>query len=141
MSDELLIKEKELHRLNKEIEVKTRHVLEEINFITKRQEHNNLCRLEDKTHDTASLNNKDIKPPVIRNDKLTQNNTMCTLTEDLPNLSKQIFEKGQVGKIIKASDVLYVENSSENKILIEFLRSKIDMLHNELRVIQQEYKR
>ncbi|KAK2575670.1 hypothetical protein KPH14_012064 [Odynerus spinipes] len=131
--------------LDKEVEVKTRHVLEEINFITNRHIHDSLSRRENGAHDIANVNKKNPECSAVTNDKLTQNNTFSlhTLTENSSNLSKQNFEKlpNQNGRSVKADNIVLCEgNSLENKTLTNFFKTKIDMLHNELRVIQLEYK-
>ncbi|XP_046825634.1 putative uncharacterized protein DDB_G0286901 isoform X2 [Vespa crabro] len=149
MSDKLLIKEKELYRLNKALEIKTRHVLEEIKSITDRRIHDNSSRQNNDTHNTTDRNKRNSEYSMNTNNKLLQNITiernpvsLDTLTEGTSNLSKQNFEnfRNQNGANKVNEIVLYEGNSPENKALINFLKSKIDMLYNELKVIQVEYK-
>ncbi|XP_035743341.1 spindle pole body component 110-like isoform X2 [Vespa mandarinia] len=149
MSDKLLIKEKELYRLNKALEIKTRHVLEEIKSITDRRIHDNSSRQNNDTYNTTDRNKRNSEYSMNTNNKLLQNITiernpisLDTLTEGTSNLSKQNFEnfQNQNGANKVNEIVLYEGNSPENKALINFLKSKIDMLYNELKVIQVEYK-
>ncbi|XP_047358375.1 putative uncharacterized protein DDB_G0286901 isoform X2 [Vespa velutina] len=149
MSDKLLIKEKELYRLNKALEIKTRHVLEEIKSITDRRIHDNSSRQNNDTHNTTDRNKRNSEYLMNTNNKLLQNITiernpvsLDTLTEGASNLSKQNFEnfQNQNGTNKVNEIVLYEGNNPENKALINFLKSKIDMLYNELKVIQVEYK-
>ncbi|KAL2715268.1 polyamine-modulated factor 1-binding protein 1 [Vespula squamosa] len=147
MSDELLIKEKELYRLNKALEIKTRHVLEEIKSITGQRFHNNSSRQNNDTLNTTNRDKKNSEYSMNTN-KLLQNITieqnavpLHTIIEGTSNLSKQNFENLQnQNEVNKVNEVLYEGNNSENKALINFLKSKIDMLHNELKIIQVEYK-
>ncbi|KAI4498278.1 hypothetical protein M0802_006764 [Mischocyttarus mexicanus] len=148
MSDELLNKEKELHRLNKELEIKTRHVLEEIKSITDQQTYNNSSRQYNVTPFTKGKTN--LEYSVITNNKLLSNNatesnvdSLNTLTEDTSTLLKKNVKNqqnhqndGNKGNEI----VLYEGNNTDNKSLINFLQTKLNMVHNEFKVIQVEYK-
>lgn len=96
MSDKLLIKEKELYRLNKELEIKTRHVLEEIESIEDRRIYNNSSKQNNDTPNTTDRDKRNSEYSMNTNNKLLQNITiernpvsLHTLTEDTSNLSKQ----------------------------------------------------
>ncbi|XP_015177691.1 PREDICTED: myb-like protein I [Polistes dominula] len=151
MSDELLNKEKELHRLNKELEIKTRHVLEEIRSIADQHIHNNSSRQNDVTPNTKGMDIKNVQYSMIINNKLLPNITselnassLHTLTEETPNLLKQNvitnLQNQNQGNQVNEKNVLHEENGTENKALINFLKTKLNMLHNEFKVIQLEYK-
>ncbi|XP_043674406.1 uncharacterized protein PFB0765w-like [Vespula pensylvanica] len=148
MSDKLLIKEKELYQLNKALEIKTRHVLEEIKSIADRRFHNNSSRQNNDLPNTIDRDKKNSEHSLNTN-KVLQNITieqstvpLHNIIESTSNLSKQNFEnlQNQNGVNKNNETVLHEGNNSENKTLINFLKSKIDMLHNELKVIQVEYK-
>ncbi|XP_014613909.1 PREDICTED: uncharacterized protein PFB0765w [Polistes canadensis] len=150
MSDELLNKEKELHRLNKELEIKTRHVLEEIRSIADQQIHNKSSRQNDVTPHTKDMGIKNVEYSMIINNKLLPNVTtklnagsLHTLTEETPNLLKQNvanFQNQNDGNKVNDEIVSYEGNGAENKAVINFLKTKLNMLHNEYKVIQLEYK-
>lgn len=150
MSDELLNKEKELHRLNKELEIKTRHVLEEIKSIADQQiHHNKSSRQNDVTPHTKDMDIKNVQYSMIINNKLLPNVTtklnngsLHTLTEETPNLLKQNvsnFQNQNEGN--KVNEIVsYEGNGAESKALINFLKTKLNMLHDEFKMIQLEYK-
>lgn len=96
MSDKLLIKEKELYRLNKELEIKTRHVLEEIESIADRRIYNNSSKQNNDTPNTTDRDKRNSEYSMNTNNKLLQNITiernpvsLHNLTEGTSNLSKQ----------------------------------------------------
>lgn len=129
MSDDLLAKEKEFHRLNRQLQLRTRDVLKEVDSIMHTHASSNSCNHVNRLYSNLMINS-----------------TKMTCTEETAKLTGQ-------SKTIKSPDVVPIEsignakvslkkdNTLGNKAIINLLKGKIDMLHKELQATQVEFNR
>ncbi|EZA46899.1 hypothetical protein DMN91_005382 [Ooceraea biroi] len=130
MSDDLLAKEREFHRLNRELQLKTRNVMKEVDSVINARVSNNSF---------SNVNR-------LYSDLMTNDTKMTEDTMSKPNGQSKV-------SLIKSPDVPVVENISNievslkkdntlgNKAIINLLKGKIDMLHKELQATQLEFNR
>lgn len=130
MSDDLLIKEKEFHRLNRELELKTCNVMKEVSSIIHARVSNGL--LDDTNQLYQSSTMKEVKATRPENVTLKINK----------QLGESLVPETLLGENLGNAEItLKKDNSLENKTVINLMKSKIDMLHRELQTMQLEYNR
>ncbi|KAH0946079.1 hypothetical protein HN011_007026 [Eciton burchellii] len=129
MSDDLLAKEKEFHRLNRELELKTRDVMREVDSIIYSRVSSNTFS-DVNRHSNLTMN--DAKMIHAENTKLNgQSKTLLIKNPDIP-----IMENTDNIEISLRKD-----NTLGTKAIINLLKGKIDMLHKELQATQLEFNR
>lgn len=132
MSDDLLAREKEFHKLNQKLQLKTHDVIKEINSITyastSNESFNNIRQL----HTNFAVKNINAAYPADE-----------TLNTDKQprKLSLEDIEILSIGNVAN-TEVLSKESSNlGNKAIIKLLKGKIDMLHKKLETIKHEYNK
>ncbi|XP_014482600.1 PREDICTED: uncharacterized protein LOC106748516, partial [Dinoponera quadriceps] len=135
MSDDLLAKERKFHRLNREL--KTHDIMKEINSIvhtsTSTSISNELFNDAKQLHSFTMI---DVKTTYPRDKTLN--------TQDKKSRKSSSLEASEILNIGNIADT---ENSSKqynslgNKAIIELFKSKIDMLHKKLQIIQLDYNK
>jgi len=128
MSDDLLAKEKEFHKLNQDLQLKTCNVIKEIDSIIHARAGDNL--LSDANQSFSNLVTKDVK------------------TIHLEDIPPKINEQLKMS-LLKSSKIPSVECINEisvkkddnigNKAIIILLKGKVDMLYKKLQAMQLEY--
>jgi len=129
MSDDLLAKEKEFHRLNRELQLKTRDVMKEVDSII-----------------YSRVNSNSFSDVNRLRSNLTTNNTKMMHTEDtkLDGQSKTLLIKSLDMPLENTDNIeisLRKDNTLGTKAIINLLKGKIDMLHKELQATQVEFNR
>jgi len=125
MSDDILAKEKELHRLNHNLHLKAHEVMKTVDSIKYVHAGENLF--------------SDVNPLLS---KFVVNDAKIIH-------SKDVTPKKQLKTLVKVSDIPSVEcindneilkkDNMENKAVVTLLKGKIDMLYKKLEVMQLEY--
>jgi len=130
MSDDLLAKEKEFHRLNRELQLKTRNVMKEVDSIIHSRVSNNSFSDVNRLHSNLTMNAA--KMVQAENTKLNgQSKTLLIKSLDIP-----LTENTDNIEISLKKD-----NTLGTKAIINLLKAKIDMLHKELQATQLEFNR
>ncbi|XP_018350879.1 PREDICTED: uncharacterized protein PFB0765w-like isoform X1 [Trachymyrmex septentrionalis] len=128
MSDEILAKEKELHRLNHNLHLKAHEVMKTVDSIKYVHASENLF--------------SDVNPLLP---KFVVNDAKIIHSEDvIPKINKQLKTLVKVSDIpsvecINDNEILKKDNNMENKAVITLLKGKIDMLYKKLEIMQLEY--
>ncbi|XP_025996419.1 testis-expressed protein 9 [Solenopsis invicta] len=129
MSDDLLAKEKEFHRLNRDLQLKTRDVIKTVDSIIHAHDSKSLfsdanqsLRINFKTEDAKAIHSEDIAPMInkqLRTSLIKVSETSVECTDDI-----EIPKK---------------DNTVGNKAVIILLQGKIDMLYKKLQAMQLEF--
>ncbi|XP_043484542.1 CAP-Gly domain-containing linker protein 1 [Leptopilina heterotoma] len=148
MSEDLLAKEKEFHKLNRELEEKTRELMKEVDTVMMESRKNNLSSsssltLSHQHYEFTSLDN-------ISN-KLLDAPTLMERQSD------SFYHKKNTPTTFLSTEVLQVQNRnaemknfnkpskcetiSKNETVIELLKTKIKSQQTEIQTIQNEYKK
>ncbi|XP_011640374.1 uncharacterized protein LOC105429233 [Pogonomyrmex barbatus] len=127
MSDDLLAKEKEFHRLNRNLQLKTCDIMKKVDSIV------HACA----TNDLLDNINQTSSNIVIKNAKRIR-------PKDISNINKQLKTLNKVSEIPLKECIDNTEISPKNdnigsKAIIILLKSKIDMLYKKLQEVQLEY--
>ncbi|KYN11633.1 hypothetical protein ALC57_16222 [Trachymyrmex cornetzi] len=127
MSDDILAKEKELHRLNHNLHLKAHEVMKTVDSIKYVHAGENLF--------------SDVNPLLP---KFVVNDAKIIYSKDVtPKINKQLKTLVKVSDIpsecINDNEIPKKDNNMENKTVITLLKGKIDMLYNKLEVMQLEY--
>ncbi|XP_029172382.1 dynactin, 150 kDa isoform [Nylanderia fulva] len=119
MSDDLLAKEREFRRLNRELQLKTHDVIKEVDSVI---------------HDSLFSNQSYLN--FVRKDvKMTQEDTALKIDKQSRTLDGIVEIPSENVKEIS----LKKDNSVGNNAIVTLLKAKIDMLYKELRAMQLEY--
>lgn len=128
MSDDLLAKEKEFHRLNRELQQKTNDMIKQVDSVIYARDslfsNANQSYLNFITKDVKTIHSED---KTLKTDKQSR-----TLNEIVEIPSKN-------GNNIEVS--LKKDNSVGNNAIVTLLKGKIDMLYKELQAMQLEYNK
>lgn len=128
MSDDLLAKEKEFHRLNRELQQKTNDMIKEVDSVIYARDslfdNANQSYLNVTTKDVKMIHSED---KTFKADK--QSRTLDGIVE-IPSKN---------GNNIEVS--LKKDNSVGNNAIVTLLKGKIDMLYKELQAMQLEYNK
>lgn len=130
MSDDLLAKEKEFHRLNRELQLKMRDVMKEVDSIIHACAGNNLFSNKNQSH--LDFTTKDVKVTedvTLKLDKQRETSLMKT---------PEIASIENVTNIQSSSKK---DNGLGNRAVTNLLKGKIDMLYKELQAMQFEYNK
>lgn len=125
MSDDLLAREKEFHRVNRDLQLRTRDVMKTVDSIIHAGE--NL--FIDANRSLPNL--EDVK-------------TVC-LEDTVPRTDKQLrvspikVSEASSVECINDTEILKKDGNVGNKAIITLLKGKIDMLYKKLQVVQLEY--
>ncbi|KYM94991.1 hypothetical protein ALC62_14586 [Cyphomyrmex costatus] len=128
MSDDILAKEKEFHRLNHDLQLKAQNVMKTVDSIRHVHVGENLFsdvnQLLPKfvVKDAKSIHSEDVTPK-----KNKQLKTLIKVSE-IPLI-----------ECTSNNEILKKDNNIENKAIITLLKGKIDMLYKKLEVMQLEY--
>ncbi|KYQ59924.1 hypothetical protein ALC60_01019 [Trachymyrmex zeteki] len=128
MSDDILAKEKELHRWNHDLHLKAHKVMKIVDSIKYIHAGENLF--------------SDVNPLLP---KFVVKDAKIKHSEDVtPKINKQLKTLIKVSDIPSAectndNEILKKDNNMENKVVITLLKGKIDMLYKKLEVMQLEY--
>ncbi|XP_018044168.1 PREDICTED: uncharacterized protein PFB0765w-like [Atta colombica] len=126
MSDDILAKEKELHRLNHNLHLKAHEVMKTVDSIKYVHAGENLFS------DVNPLLSKFVvnDAKIIHSKNVTPKKQLKTLVKvsDIPSV-----------ECINDNEILKKDNNMENKAVITLLKGKIDMLYKKLEVMQLEY--
>ncbi|XP_029665606.1 GRIP and coiled-coil domain-containing protein PFC0235w isoform X2 [Formica exsecta] len=125
MSDDLLAKEKEFRRLNRELRQKTHDMIKEVDSVINAPDSlfSNESYLNFVTKDVKTIHSED---KTLKTDK--QSRTLDGIVEIPENVNN-----------IKIS--LKKDNSVGNNAIVTLLKGKIDMLYKELQAMQLEYNK
>ncbi|XP_011057952.1 PREDICTED: uncharacterized protein PFB0765w-like [Acromyrmex echinatior] len=127
MSDDILAKEKELHRLNHNLHLKAHEVMKTVDSIKYVHAGENLFSDVNSllpkfvVNDAKIIYSKDVTPKINKQLKTVK-------VSDIPSV-----------ECINDNEILKKDNNMENKAVIILLKSKIDMLYKKLEVMQLEY--
>lgn len=128
MSDDLLAKEKEFHRLNRELQQKTNNMIKEVDSVIHARDNlfsnANQSYLNFITKDVKTIHSEE---KALKTDK--QSRTLDGIVEIPP----------KNGNNVEVS--LKKDNSVGNNAIITLLKGKIDMLYKELQAMQLEYNK
>ncbi|XP_032673038.1 uncharacterized protein LOC116844957 isoform X3 [Odontomachus brunneus] len=129
MSDDLLAKEKEFHKLNQELQLKKYDVMKKMSFFT----HANTTN--------ESFNNiKQYINPTMKDVRTTYLRDKTSSTDkQLRKSSPEVSEVLSIENIADTEISLKKYNNLGNEAIIKLLKGKIDMLYKELQTIQHEY--
>lgn len=131
MSDDLLTKEKEFHKLNQELQLKTHIIMKEVNSIIYPDTSNELTNNTKQLH--TNFMAKDVKTVYAGNEILNTDKQ-----------SKQSLEVSEIMSIENIADTDISLNRCKNlgnKVIIKLLKEKLDMLHKKLQTLQFEYNK
>lgn len=125
MSDDLLAKEKEFRRLNRELRQKTHDMIKEVDSVINAPDSlfSNESYLNFVTKDVKTIHSED---KTLKTDK--QSRTLDGIVEIPENVNN-----------IEIS--LKKDNSVGNNAIVTLLKGKIDMLYKELQAMQLEYNK
>lgn len=126
MSDDLLAREKEFHRLNRDLQLRTRDVMKTVDSIIHAGAGENL--FSDANRSLPNL--EDVK--------------IACLENTVPRIDKLKTSSIKVSKApsVECTDDTEIskkDNNVGNKAVITLLRGKIDMLYKKLQAMQLEY--
>lgn len=124
MSDDLLAKENEFHKLNGDLQLKTRNVMKTVDSIIHARANKNVFSDANQSFPNFVMEDakiiEDIAPnKQLRTSLLKSEITLVECTNDSESLKKN--------------------NNVRNKAVITLLRDKIDMLYKKLETMQLEY--
>lgn len=122
MSDDLLAKEREFRRLNRELQQKTHDVIKEVDSVIHDSLFNNQSYLNFVRKYVKTTHSEDI---TLKTDK--QSRTLVGIVE---------IPSENVNEISVKKD-----NNVGNNAIVTLLKAKIDMLYKELRAMQLEYNK
>lgn len=122
MSDDLLAKEREFRRLNRELQQKTHDVIKEVDSVIHDSLFSNQSYLNFVTKDVKTTHTEDI---TLKTDK--QSKPLDRIVEIPSENVNQISLKK--------------DNNVGNNAIVTLLKAKIDMLYKELRAMQLEYNK
>ncbi|XP_024884506.1 testis-expressed protein 9-like [Temnothorax curvispinosus] len=123
MSDDLLAKEKEFYRLNRDLQLKTRDVMKTVDSIIH-------ARTENLFND-ANPNLEDAKAARL-------GDTTLRIDKQLRTSSIKVSEAPSV-ECIDDTEIPKKDSNVGNKAVITLLKGKIDMLYKKLQTMQLEY--
>ncbi|XP_071553436.1 testis-expressed protein 9 [Temnothorax nylanderi] len=123
MSDDLLAKEKEFYRLNRDLQLKTRDVMKTVDSIIH-------ARTENLFND-ANPNLEDAKAVRL-------GDTALRIDKQLRTSSIKVSEAPSV-ECIDDTEIPKKDSNVGNKAVITLLKGKIDMLYKKLQAVQLEY--
>lgn len=129
MSDDLLAKEKEFRRLNRELQLKTRDVMKEVDSIIHTCANNNLFSDANQSH----LGKDKVK--------VTEDVTSKVDKQGRPSLSLKTPKSLAIENVTDIESLSKKDNSLANRAVVDLLKGKIDMLYKELQTMQSEYNR
>lgn len=127
MSDDLLAKEKEFHRLNHDLQLKTRDVMKTVDSIIHAGIDRNLF-----SDVNQSLSNFEDTKTVHLED------TALKIDKQLRTSSVKVCETLSV-ECTNDTGILKKDSNVGNKAVITLFKSKIDMLYKKLQAMQLEY--
>lgn len=127
MSDDLLAKEKEFHRLNHDLQLRTRDVMKTVDSIIQAGVGRNLF-----SDVNRSLSNFEDTKTVHLED------TALKIDKQLRTSSVKVSETPSV-ECTNDPGLLKKDSNVGNKAIITLFKSKIDMLYKKLQVMQLEY--
>lgn len=147
MSDDLLAKEKEFRRLNRELQQKTHDMIKEVDSVIHARD-----SLFSNAKSYLNFITKDVKTIHSENETLNTDKQSRTLngiveipSENLNNIEISLKKNNSVkNNAIADSDTIsnYQSLSSVgNNAIVTLLKGKIDMLYKELQAMQLEYNK
>lgn len=129
MSDDLLAKEKEFHRLNRDLQLKTRDVMKTVDSIIHAHAGKNLFSDANQllsnfvTEDVKAIHSEDVAPKINK-----QLKTSLIKVSEVPSV-----------ECTNDTDILKKDSNVGNKAVVSLLKGKIDMLYEKLQEMQLEY--
>ncbi|XP_012276346.1 testis-expressed protein 9 [Orussus abietinus] len=152
VSDDLLAKEKEYHRQNREIEQKAQELMREVDMVINSGTNDNSLRTPKSNYTNSDPPLKDVarkrsdsvqitkvKPSdSFSHNLLIRRNSIQSIVEPAPRPPTRLKVDGdlRIDEIPPGCG-----DSLGTEAIIEFLKAKIRMLHTELQSIQLEYKK
>ncbi|XP_012220862.2 testis-expressed protein 9 [Linepithema humile] len=130
MSDDLLAKEKEFRRLNRELQLKTRDVMKEVDSIIHACASNNLFSNTNQSH--LDLVTKDVKVTEDVTSKLDKHGKTSLMKTP---------ETSSIENLTNVQNLSKKDNNLGNRAVVNLLKGKIDMLYKELQAMQFEYNK
>ncbi|XP_077268820.1 testis-expressed protein 9 [Temnothorax americanus] len=125
MSDDLLAKEKEFYRLNRDLQLKTRDVMKTVDSI-----------IHARTENLFNDANPNLERACAKSALL--GDTALRIDEQLRTSSIKVSEAPSV-ECIDDTEIPKKDSNVGNKAVITLLKGKIDMLYKKLQTVQLEY--
>ncbi|XP_017767200.1 PREDICTED: origin recognition complex subunit 1 [Eufriesea mexicana] len=142
MSEDLISKEKKFHQLNKELKQKAYNLVAKIDYAV--NTYNNECSV----FNSRKYNNVNLtkEKTVFSNSIMMQTESNFKVLVKQNSSLPQIFDQFSTLKSTLESkkdneNEVFKERNLANKTVLNFLKAKIDILHNELQSMQIEYKK
>lgn len=130
MSDDLLTKEKQFHKINLEVQLKTHDVMKEINSITYAS--NELFNNTKQLHASITMNDAKI---------IYSGNKTSNISEQSKKPSHEVSKILSIENIDSTEVSSRKQNNLGNEAIIKLLKDKIDILNKNLKIIQLEYNK
>ncbi|XP_033223688.1 uncharacterized protein LOC117177230 [Belonocnema kinseyi] len=141
MAEDLLAKEKEFHRLNKELEEKTRQIMKEVDSVMMGSTNNFYLSPSNQHYSSTMFEN--INPKILDAPTLMERQSEQSALKKYSS-SSNFFEKPHFPKEnaeVSNQNAFQSEKNSKTETMIQLLKSKIKSQENEIQAIQTEYKK